>query len=85
MGVLEKSVIDLANALDALESELESALEDRAASGERIEAARRQARIARERAEAASRTVGEAIDDLKSMMADATDAQASSDKKEARS
>jgi cell division septum initiation protein DivIVA len=72
MGILEKSVIDLANALDNLESKLEHSLDDRSASGDRIAAARRQARAARENAAKAARGLSDAIDDLRGLIADSS-------------
>ncbi len=68
MSVVEKAVIDLANALDALESKLDSRLDDQMASSEDIDAARRQAKAAKARAEEASKDLGEAIADVKALL-----------------
>ncbi len=68
MGILEKSVVDLADALDNLEAKLENNLDDHSASGERIDAAQRQARAAREHAAKASGVLSDAIDDLRNLI-----------------
>jgi len=68
MTVLEKAVVDLANALDNLEARIEGKFDDQSASGDAIDAARRQARAAREHAENASKGVGAAISDLKMLL-----------------
>lgn len=68
MTVLEKAVIDLANALDNLETKIEGKFDDQSASGDAVDAARRQARAAREHAENASKGVGAAISDLKALL-----------------
>lgn len=69
MSVVEKAVIDLANALDALETKLEGRFDDELAGTEEMDAARRQAKAAKARAEEASRDLGGAIADLKSLLA----------------
>lgn len=68
MSILEKSVVDLANALDNLEAKLDGRLDDHSASGERVDAARRQARTARACAEEASRDLSEAIAEVKALL-----------------
>ena len=68
MSVVEKAVVDLANALDKLESKLEHRLDDHTARQEEIDAARRQATTARARTEEASQGVGAAIADIKALL-----------------
>lgn len=68
MSILEKSVADLANALDNLEAKLDGRLDDYSADGERIDAARRQARAARARAEEAARGLADVVADLKALL-----------------
>lgn len=75
MTVLEKAVLNLANALETLEEKLESRLDDQSADGEAIEAARGQARAARGHATAVSRELSGAIDEIKALL-DTDDAQA---------
>ncbi len=70
MTVLEKAVLDLANALDQLEAQIEGKFDEKATSTEEIDAARRQAREAREHAENAAAGVGAAISDLKNLLSD---------------
>lgn len=70
MTVLEKAVLDLANALETLETKLEGRLDDQSADGETIEAARGQARAARNHAATVSRELSGAIGDLKSLLDD---------------
>lgn len=70
MTVLEKSVLNLANALEALESKLEARLDDLSASDETIAAAKRQALAARKQTDHASRGVAAAISDLKAILAE---------------
>lgn len=74
MSILEKSVVDLAHALDHLEAQLNGRLDDHSASDERIVAAQRQARAAREHAATASSGLAGAIDDLKALI-EKTDAK----------
>ncbi len=65
MTVLEKAVRSLAEAIEALESRLDSQLDDAAANDEAVEAARRQAMAARKQTDSASKGVAAAITDLK--------------------
>mgnify|MGYP000622109810 CR=1 FL=1 len=65
MTVLEKAVQSLAEAIEALESRLDSRLDDAAANDEAVEAARRQAMAARKQTDSASKGVAAAIADLK--------------------
>jgi len=74
MSILEKSVVDLANALDNLEAKLNGRLDDHTASDERILAARAQARAARQHAATAASGLAGAIDDLKALI-EKTDAK----------
>ena len=68
MSILEKSVVDLAHALDSLEAKLNGRLDDHSASDERIAAARAQARTAREHAATAASGLAGAIEDLKALI-----------------
>ena len=68
MSLLEKSVVDLANALDNLETKIEHKLDDHASNGESIAAARRQAHSARTHAAEASRGLADAIADIKALL-----------------
>ncbi len=68
MTILEKAVLDLANALETLESKVEGRLDDQSARAELSEAAKRQARTAREHATEAGRDLAGAIDNLKSLL-----------------
>lgn len=68
MSVLEKAIVDLANALDALEGKVVDRLENETAHTEDIAAARRQARSARAQTELAAKGVGAAIADLKALL-----------------
>lgn len=70
MTVLEKAVQSLAEAIEALESRLDSQLDEAAANDEAIEAARRQAVAARNQTESASKGVAAAIADLKLILAE---------------
>ncbi len=69
MSVIEKAVVDLANALDTLEAKIETRLDEQNVSGDAISAARRQARAAKDQAEIASKGVGAAISDIKALLA----------------
>ncbi|NOX83736.1 MAG: hypothetical protein GXP06_12280 [Alphaproteobacteria bacterium] len=68
MSVIEKAVIDLANALDTLEAKIDGKFDDHAASSDAIVAARRQAQTARTHAETAAQGVGAAISDIKALL-----------------
>ncbi len=68
MSVIEKAVIDLANALDNLEAKIDGKFDDRTASGDEIVAARRQAQAARTHADRAAKGVGAAISDIKTLL-----------------
>ncbi len=70
MTVLEKAVRSLAEAIETLESRLDSTLEGAALNEEAIAAARRQALAARKQTDNASRGVAAAISDLKAILAD---------------
>ena len=70
MTVLEKAVQSLAEAIETLESRLDARLEDGAANGEAITAARRQAGAARKQTENAAKGVAAAISDLKTILAE---------------
>lgn len=69
MSLLEKSVGNLATALDNLEAKLDGRLDDHSASGERVDAARRQARAARLQTETAARELSGAIAEVKALIA----------------
>lgn len=73
MTLLEKSVRNLADALEALETKLDERLDDLAASSDAIVAAKRQASTARKATDHASRGVAAAISDLKAILADDED------------
>ena len=68
MTVVEKAVLDLANALDNLEAKLETRLDEGVASTEQIDAAKRHAHAARAHTETASSGLGAAISDLKALL-----------------
>jgi len=70
MTVLEKAVLNLAEALETLETKLETRLDDQSADGETIDAARNRARAARGHAANVSRELSGAIGDLKSLLGD---------------
>ena len=70
MTVLEKAVLNLAGALETLETKLESRLNDHSADGESFDAARARARAARDQAQNVSKELSGAIDDLKSLLKD---------------
>ncbi|MFC2950858.1 hypothetical protein ACFOOP_02905 [Marinicaulis aureus] len=70
MTVLEKAVQSLAEAIEALESRLDSRLDEAAANDEAVEAARRQAMAARKQTDSASKGVAAAITDLKLILAE---------------
>ena len=70
MTVLEKAVLNLAGALETLETKLESRLNDHSADGESFDAARARARAARDQAQNVSKELSGAIDDLKSLLND---------------
>lgn len=72
MSILEKSVVNLANALDNLEARLNGRLDDHSAAGESMDAARRQARAARLHAEEASNGLAGAIADLKALIGESS-------------
>ena len=73
MTLLEKSVRNLADALEALETKLDERLDDLAASGDAVAAAKRQATAARQATTHASRGVAAAISDLKAILAEDED------------
>ncbi|WDI32406.1 hypothetical protein PUV54_04260 [Hyphococcus flavus] len=79
MTLLEKSVRNLAEALETLESKLDDKLEDLSASQDAIDAAKRQAVAARKQTDHASRGVAAAISDIKAMLADDEDRKRGSD------
>ncbi len=68
MTVVEKAVLDLANALDNLEAKLETRLDEGLANTEQIEAARRHAQAAQAHTKTASSGLGAAISDLKTLL-----------------
>lgn len=70
MSRLEESAIQLAAALDALESRLDERLADLAHQGDAVDAARRQARAAKAHAGEAADGLAEAISDLRSLLAE---------------
>lgn len=70
MTILEKAVLDLANALETLETKLDGRLDDQSARTELSEAVRRQARTARAHATEAGRDLAGAISDLKTLLGD---------------
>jgi len=70
MTILEKSVIDLADALEVLESKLESQLSDAAAKSDLIDAARQQAKTAQGHTASAGRDLSGAIGDIKALLDD---------------
>ncbi len=70
MSILEKSVSDLADALEALESTLEGQLNDVSAKNDLIDAARRQARAAQGHTASAGSDLSGAISDLKILLDD---------------
>jgi hypothetical protein len=67
---LETAVQTLANALDDLESRLESKIRDAAETAELQAAARRQARTARIHTDIAARELGASLSELKSIVDD---------------
>lgn len=69
MTLLEKSVRNLADALETLETKLDERLDDFSASSDTIAAAKRQAQTARSATDNASRGVAAAITDLKAILA----------------
>lgn len=73
MTLLEKSVRNLADALEALETRLDERMDDLAASGETVAAAKSQASTARKATDHASRGVAATISDLKAILADDED------------
>lgn len=79
MTLLEKSVRNLADALEALESKLEDRLDDLSASSDTIAAAKRQALAARKQTDHASRGIAAAISDLKTILADDEDGKRGAD------
>jgi len=73
MTLLEKSVRNLAEALETLESKLDDRLDDLSAGSDTIAAAKRQALAARKQTDNASRGIAAAISDLKSILSDDED------------
>ena len=69
MSVLEKAVANLADALDHLERRLDDRFDNDANAADDMAAARRQAHAAKAHTEEASRGVGAAIEDVKSLLA----------------
>ncbi|WP_425410152.1 hypothetical protein [Hyphococcus sp.] len=70
MTLLEKSVRNLADALEALETKLDARLGDLDASSDSIASAKRQAQTARKATDHASQGVAAAITDIKSILAE---------------
>ncbi len=70
MSILEKSVSDLADALETLESKIEGQLNDTSAKSDLIDAARRQARAAQGHTASAGSDLSGAISDLKILLDD---------------
>ncbi|MEM8770464.1 MAG: hypothetical protein AAGD92_02335 [Pseudomonadota bacterium] len=68
MSILEKAVADLADALDALEDRISDRMDDQPAGAEAALGAARHARIAREKADAASRELSAVMRDLRDMI-----------------
>ncbi len=69
MNTLEKSVQQLAGALDALEARLDDRMTDLAARTETIGAAKIRAQTAKTQASAAAEDLSDAIRELKSLIA----------------
>ncbi|MEO0880497.1 MAG: hypothetical protein AAFY22_12395 [Pseudomonadota bacterium] len=67
MSPLETSVQTLADALDRLESRLDDQIQDAAADADAVDAARKQARVARGHLNDASETLGAVLAELKAM------------------
>ncbi|MFQ5564445.1 MAG: hypothetical protein ACE5FO_12860 [Parvularculaceae bacterium] len=68
MSILESSARKLATALDALEAKLDEQLAESAGHRDFIDAARRQARVARTHTGAASRELSRTINDIKAIL-----------------
>lgn len=68
MSILEEAVKNLAGALDALETRLDERLGELSQNTETVEAAHRQARVARGHANEASAGLAQAIGDLKALL-----------------
>lgn len=68
MSALETAVQSLAGALDALEAKLDEHKQESAATSDFVEAARRQARVARLQAVSATEGLGEAIGELRTLL-----------------
>ncbi len=79
MSMLERAVVDLADALDTLESKITETLAGKAESAEIGPAMARHLRTAGERAEFASSELTKAIDDLKLLIGDNDGAEAKND------
>lgn len=73
MSSLEESVKHLADALDALETNLDERLQDLAHHSDAVDAARRQARTARAQTAAAADGVATAIRELRAILKDDAD------------
>lgn len=70
MTILESAVQNLADALDALETKLDEQMAESAGYKDFVDAARRQARVARAHTGEASRELGRAIDDIKAILSE---------------
>lgn len=68
MSALEEAVHSLASALDALEARLDDRLGEFAADADAVDAARRQAKVARTHAAAAAAGLAAAIGELRSLL-----------------
>ncbi len=68
MSILESSVQNLADALDALEAKLDEKHVESTGHSENVDAARRQARAARAHASDASREISRMIGDIQSLL-----------------
>ncbi len=77
MSMLERAVVDLADALDMLETKITETLAGKADSAEIAPAVARHLRTAGDRADYASSELTKAIDDLKALIGD--DAEAKND------
>ncbi len=76
MSMLERAVVDLADALDTLESKITETMAGKAESAELRPAVARHIRTAGDRAEYASGELTKAIDELKSLIGDDKNAEA---------
>ena len=76
MSMLERAVVDLADALDSLETKITEALAGRAESTSLAPSNARHLRTAGDRAEFASGELAKAIDELKLLVGDEDNAKA---------